>query len=65
MLNQNYLKVFQNESGTVTIASGHGDPVDFQTLEIQTITISPDDLVTLADAFNALAMDIDEENRHA
>lgn len=65
MLNQNYLKVFVNSGGSVTIASGHGEPEDFQTLEIQTLTISPDDLATLADALKTLANDIDEEDCHA
>lgn len=67
MLNQNYLKVFQNQGGTITIASAEpvSDDIHDMTFNVSTITISPDDLVNLADALNAIACDIDEENRHA
>lgn len=58
MLSQNYLKAFINESGSVTIASGFGDSKDFQTLEIETIVIDRDDLVTLAKALIALSEEL-------
>lgn len=67
MLNQNYLKVFQNNGGTITIASAEpaSEDIHDMTFNVNTITISPDDLVTLADALNTLAIYIDEEDRHA
>lgn len=58
MLSQNYLKVFINAAGTVTIASGIGDPKDFQTLDIESIAIDKDDLLTLANALIELSEEL-------
>lgn len=65
MLKQNYLNVFINQAGNVTIASGIHDEKPDSDIEVESIQVSPLDLVTIADALNQIAIDLDEEDRHA
>lgn len=53
MLTQNYVRVFENEAGTVTIVSGH-DNYDLQRLTIESLTLSYDDILSVSDALRSI-----------
>jgi len=54
MLQQNYLRVFENESGSVTIVTNE-DSDSTQQLTLQSITIHRHDLHSVARALIAIA----------
>lgn len=61
MLNQGYLKAFINDDNTISIFSGHGESKDFQTIEIESITIQISDAKALAKALIELSkIDVNE-----
>ncbi len=53
MLTQNYIRVFENESGTVTIVSGHDDEI--QRLNLESLTLHYDDILAVSKALKAIA----------
>lgn len=61
MLNQNYLKVFANSSGTVTIACGEPNDNPLDQVNVNFITISEDDLITLSEALKDMSNLLYEE----
>ena len=52
MLSQNYVRVFENESGSVTIVSGHDDEI--QRLNLESLTLSYDDILAVSQALKSI-----------
>lgn len=55
MVQQNYLEVFANSTGTVTIR--YGIPEDGK-IDIEMIAIHPDDLITISTALKDIADEV-------
>ena len=60
-MNQNYIKIFENSGGSVTIRYAAHDDNDDQTLDISTIAFSVDDLPEIAHYLLHLHEELSEE----
>ena len=52
-MKQNYIRIFQNSGGDVTVQ--YANPSDDQTLTIETISFQVDDLMSIATELKALS----------
>ncbi len=54
MLNQNYIKIFENQAGAVTIVYAASEDDNTEISDVQVISISKDDLHVIGRALNDL-----------
>mgnify|MGYP003655023635 CR=1 FL=1 len=65
MINQNFLRVYRNSMGAVTIATGFAGESPFESIQIEMISIANEDLLQISRALNAIAEEIGEEEENA
>lgn len=61
MINQNFLRVYRNSMGAVTIATGFAGDSPFDSIQVEMISIANEDLLQIAQALTDIAEEVKEE----